>query len=188
LFVAQGYAATTVAQIAAQAHVSQPTVYGSCGSKAALLKRCIDVALAGDDRDLAVVDRPLAAWVQGADDPHEMLGRYAVMMRTMARRAAPIYDVLVRAADSDPELGDLLENFEGQRLRAAAMVVEALAERGGLAPGLSVDAARDTVWVLNAPELYVTLTRKRRWTQARYESWARDTLIKLLTQPSVSGA
>lgn len=183
LFVARGYAATTVADVAAAAGVSQPTVFNACGSKAALLKRCIDVALAGDDEQVTVTDRPLAQWVNDADEPRELLGRYAVMMGVLAKRAAPIYDVLVRAADADRELADLLADFERQRLRAAGMVADAVAERGGLAPGMSPAEARDVVWVLNAPELYVTLTRKRRWSQRRYEAWARDALIKMLTRP-----
>lgn len=184
LFVDRGYTATTVAEIAAAAHVSQPTVFKAYGSKAALLKVCIDVALAGDDEDVTVADRPLAQWVHDADDPRELLSRYAVMMGVLARRAAPIYNVLVRAADTDPELADLLADLERQRLRAAGMVAEAVKARGGMAPGLSSTEARDLVWVLNAPELYVALTRKRRWSQARYETWARDALIKMLTKPS----
>jgi AcrR family transcriptional regulator len=185
LFVTRGFAATTVAEIAAKAGVSQPTVFNACGSKAALLKQCIDVALAGDGEEVTVADRPLAQWVRETDDAHELLGRYAVMMGVLARRAAPIYDVLVRAADAEAGLADLLADFERQRLRAAGMVADAVSARGGLAPGLSAAEARDVVWVLNAPELYVTLTRKRRWSHRRYEAWARDALVKMLTQPSV---
>lgn len=187
LFVERGYAATTIADVAEAAGVSAPTVYGAWGTKAGLLKRCIDVALAGDDREVTVADRPLAQWVYATDDPCELLGRYAVMMGTLARRAGPIYDVLVRAADADPELGDLLADFERQRLRAAGMVVEGVEQRGGLAEGLTASDGRDVVWVLNAPELYVTLTRKRRWSGRRYEAWARDTLIKALIRPPEPG-
>lgn len=184
LFVTHGYAATTIAAVAAAARVSTPTVYNACGSKPALLRSCIEVALAGDDEDVAVADRPQAQWVHSADDARELLGRYAVMMGAVARRAAPIYDVLVRAADAEPELAELQAEFEGQRLRAAGMVADGVAARGGLAAGLTVDEARDIVWMLNAPELYVALTRKRRWSTRRYESWARDSLIKMLTRPA----
>ena len=165
LFVARGYAGTTMADIAAGAGVSAPTVYAT-GSKAALLKSCVDVALAGDDEPVAVVDRPLSQWVYDTDDPRELLGRYAVMMGELAARAAPIYDVVVRAADAEPEIAELLADLERQRLRASTIVAEAVASRGGLPPGRTVEEARDTIWVLNAPELYVTLTRKRRWSTA----------------------
>jgi AcrR family transcriptional regulator len=187
LFVRRGFAATTMADIAGAAQVSTPTVFAAFGSKAGLLKACIDVAVAGDDEAVAVADRPLATWVYATDDPRALLGRYAAMMGVLARRAAPIYDVLVRAADADPELADLLEDFERQRLRAATMVADAEARLGGLPDGRTTADARDVVWMLNAPELYVTLTRKRRWSTSRYVAWARDALIKLIIEAPTPG-
>jgi AcrR family transcriptional regulator len=188
LFVARGYHATTVADVAEAANVSQPTVYAGFGTKAGLLKACIDAALAGDTSRTAVADRPLAQWVQEADDPREMLGRYATMMGTLAKRAGPIFDVLVRAADADDELKALLADFERQRLRAAGMVAEAIAERGGMPSGRTAALVRDVIWVLNAPELYTTLTRKRGWSQRQYVTWARDSLVKLVLEPPEPGA
>ena len=112
-----------MADIARRAEVSAPTVYAS-GSKAALLKSCVDVALAGDDEPVAVVDRPLAQWVYDTDDGREVLRRYAVMMGELAARAAPIYEVVVRAADADPEIAELLADLERQRLMASMIVAE----------------------------------------------------------------
>jgi hypothetical protein len=126
--------------------------------------------------------------VYDTDDPRELLRRYATMMGELARAAAPIYDVLVRAADAEPELAALLDDFERQRLRAAGVVADAVAQRGGLPPGRSAAEARDVVWVLNAPELYVTFTRKRRWSTRRYVDWAADALVKLvLDEPAPGG-
>jgi hypothetical protein len=105
------------------------------------------------------------------------------MMGELAERAAPIYMVLVAAADVDPGLADLLADFEKQRLRASARIAEGVRDRGGLPEGRSLADARDTVWVCNAPELYVGLTTKRRWSNKRYVSWARNTLIKLVVEP-----
>jgi AcrR family transcriptional regulator len=187
LFVERGYAGTTIAAVAARAGVSTPTVFSAFGSKAGLLKACIDVAIAGDDTPLAVADRPIAQWVNDTREPVELLGRYATMMGVLARRAGPIYDVMVRAADAEPELAGLLADFERQRLRAATLIAEAVAERGGLPDGTTLDEARDSVWILNAPELYVTLTRKRHWSPRRYEEWARDALVKLLVRPPTEG-
>jgi AcrR family transcriptional regulator len=179
LFVANGFAATTMTDIAAAAGVSTPTVYAT-GSKASLLKSCVDLALAGDDEAVAVADRPLAAWVYDTPDPRELLGRYAVMMGELAARAAPIYDVVVRAADGEPTIAELLADLERQRLRAATMVAEAVASRGGLPDHRTIAEARDTVWVCNAPELYMTLTRKRRWSNRRYVEWSRNALLQLV--------
>jgi AcrR family transcriptional regulator len=50
LFVEQGFAATSIDQIAAAADVSPQTVYATYGSKAAVLSQAIDVAVVGDYR------------------------------------------------------------------------------------------------------------------------------------------
>ena len=102
------------------------------------------------------------------------------MMGELAARAAPIYDVVVRAADGDPNVAELLADLERQRLRAATMVAEAVAGRGGLPAGRTIAEAPDTVWACNAPELYVTLTRKRRWSNRRYVEGSRNTLVQLV--------
>jgi AcrR family transcriptional regulator len=60
LFVEQGYGATTVDQIAARAGVSKPTVFTAVGGKQTVLSAVRDVALAGDDEQIAVSDRPAA--------------------------------------------------------------------------------------------------------------------------------
>jgi AcrR family transcriptional regulator len=187
LFVARGFAGTTIADIASAADVSPPTVFALHDSKTNLLKTCIDVALAGDDADVAVGDRPLAMWVAETDDARVLLGRYAVMMGEIARRAAPIYSVLVRAADAEPELAALLKDLEQQRLRAATRLAEAVRDRAGLPPRRSLNDARDTIWICNVPELYIMLTRSRRWSTRRYVEWARDALIKLVIEPPVPG-
>ncbi|MDQ4132913.1 MAG: TetR/AcrR family transcriptional regulator [Actinomycetota bacterium] len=185
LFVANGFAGTTIAAVAEAAGVSPPTVYATFCSKAALLRATIDFALAGDPEPIAVADRPLGKWVYEAESAIELLGRYAVMMGELAERAAPIYMVLVAAADVEAELADLLADFEKQRLKASTMLAEAIRDRGGLPEGRSLAEARDTIWVCNAPELYVSLTSKRRWSNKRYASWARNTLIKLVVEPQI---
>ena len=64
-----GYAATTIAAIAAAAGVSVPTVYAGFPTKADLLRRAIEVAMAGDDDPIPVADRPTFQWVSATDDP-----------------------------------------------------------------------------------------------------------------------
>ena len=116
-------------------------------------------------------------------DPAGLLRRYTVMMGALATQAAPIYDVLVRASDAEAELAELLADFEQQRLRASTMVADAVAQRGGLPDGCNIDEVHDTIWVLNAPELYLALTRNRRWSTKRYVTWAATALTKLVLEP-----
>jgi AcrR family transcriptional regulator len=183
LFVERGFAATTVAAVADAADVSVPTVYDGFGSKAELLKQAIDVALAGDDEPVPVAERPTARWVDEAETAEELLGRYAVMAGELAERSGPIYDVLIRAADGEPDLAELLGSFEAQRLAAATRIARAVQDRGGLPPGRSLDAARDVIWLCIAPEIYTMLVTKRGWTTAQYVDWARHALVQMVLVP-----
>src|ERR1700748_651979 len=63
-FLAAGYAGTTIRAVAAAAGVSVPTVEAAFGTKARLLKAAIDVATAGDDEPVAMLDR---AWARRAE-------------------------------------------------------------------------------------------------------------------------
>jgi AcrR family transcriptional regulator len=187
LFVSRGFSATTVAAIADAADVSVPTVYDGFGSKAELLKQAIDVAFAGDDEAIPVADRPTAAWVNEAETAEELLRRFAVMMGELGERSAPIYDVLIRAADTEPGLAELLGSFEDQRLTAATRIASAVRDRDGLPPGRSVDAARDVIWLYMAPEIYTMLVTKRRWSTDQYVEWARHALVQLVLTPPAPG-
>src|SRR6266576_2749827 len=69
LFIEQGYAATTLDQIAAAGGVAVQTVYFHFRNKATVLKEVVDVLAVGDDEPVPMLDRP---WVQRAydeDDP-----------------------------------------------------------------------------------------------------------------------
>ena len=55
LFLADGYVATTLEAVARRSRVAPRTVYVRFGSKAALFKRVVDVAIVGDTE-------PVACW------------------------------------------------------------------------------------------------------------------------------
>nr|BFE88964.1 hypothetical protein GCM10020093_115650 [Planobispora longispora] len=63
LFVGQGYAATTLEQIAACAGVAVQTVYFHFGNKRTILIEGIGVKVVGDDEQVAMIDR---SWAQEA--------------------------------------------------------------------------------------------------------------------------
>jgi AcrR family transcriptional regulator len=183
LFVAQGFGRTTIAAIAKEARVSAPTVYASYGSKATLLRAAIEAALAGDIEPVPIAARPRTRWVDEAETARDYLQRYAQMMGELASRSGALYGVLVGAADGDAELAALLAEFEQQRLTSAARIAKGVRDRGGLAENRSPTEARDLIWLLTDPLQYVNLTRKRRWSTARYIAWAEETLVKLLVEP-----
>ena len=65
LFVEQGYAATTMGDVAARAEVAPATANAAFGGKAGLLKQLVDVGIAGDDEDIPVSERDVAMQIVG---------------------------------------------------------------------------------------------------------------------------
>ena len=63
LFLADGYVATTLEAVAKRAQVGARTVYLRFGTKAALFKRVVDVAVVGDTEPVDVLGRD---WMQAA--------------------------------------------------------------------------------------------------------------------------
>ena len=183
LFLADGYTPTTIAAIAKRAEVSGPTVYAAFGTKAAILQRAIEVSLAGDDDEVALIDRPVAQWVHEADTAAELLARYAVMMADVAGRAAAIFDVLQRAADTDADLAALVAEFEEQRLQGAQWIAEGVVARTKLPKGRTQDQVRDLVWLCNAPEQWTLLVTRRGWSRDAYVAWATAALQQALDPP-----
>ena len=76
LFLDQGYAATTMPAIAAAAGVSVQSVYKAFGNKPALLKAVFDVAIAGDDEPVPVLQREALGRVRAEPDPYRKLSLY----------------------------------------------------------------------------------------------------------------
>ena len=177
-FVAQGYAATTIADIAAAAQVSRPTVY-TVGSKAELLKIIRDVAIAGDDEPVAVPDRPAVGEVRQAADPQTALRLHARNVAAIHGRYAQVDEVLHRAADVDPDLQRLWDDAEQQRHDGATIIIDIVLDKGDLRPGLQRDRAIDVLWLLMAPEQWTRL-RRRGWDPADYEAWLAEAFITQL--------
>ena len=72
LFLADGYLATTLEAVARLAEVGTRTVYVRFGTKAALFKRVVDVAIAGDTEPVDVLGRD---WMQAALTGSDTAGR-----------------------------------------------------------------------------------------------------------------
>jgi len=177
LFVANGYAATTMEAIAAAAGVSRKTVFTVSGSKFALLKDAFDWSLVGDDEPVAMADRGPVQRILATTDRHEAVRLWAEMVVDTSARAARIGAVLVAAAAVDGEAADLLALSDSQRHQGARAFVAHLAAHGGLRTGLSHAEAADRCWVANDPMNYQRLVIQRGWSPQRF----RDRLAALIS-------
>jgi AcrR family transcriptional regulator len=187
LFIAQGYVQTTIDQIAERAGVSRPTVFANAGSKRELLKKLRDLALAGDDEPVPVIQR---TWYQEAltePDPARSVRLHARNLCRIYQRYAELDEVVHHAAATDPELGDFWQTAESQRRFGARAFIESLVSKGPLKPGLDQDAAIDMLWVLGASDPYRRLVAESGWATERYEQWLGDTLCDMLLPAASDG-
>jgi AcrR family transcriptional regulator len=171
LFVERGYVATSLADIATAAGVARPTVFAAFGSKPALLRRVLDEALAGDDAPAAVADRPWFRPVWDATTPGSVLDAYADVCVVIAHRAARLFETVRRAADDTPEVAEVWDTLQGNRLAGARMVIEHVRTLGDLAPELDEEAAVDSLWFFNDPAHYAALVLQRGWPEHAFRSW-----------------
>src|SRR6188768_2275195 len=86
LFDERGYAATTIEAISEQSDTPQPTIYRLFASKLGILKAVIDVAIVGDDEDVAMADRPLVRALLADPDARTQLTGFAALLRDLMVR------------------------------------------------------------------------------------------------------
>jgi len=181
LFVEHGYPATTIRAIADGASVAVPTVELLFGTKSRLLTAVIDVAIAGDDEPVAVLDRDWATVALRQTSARGLLRVIATVLRAAQERSAGVILAAYEAAASDPVVARLVDDQEQRRATTARWMVDGVAALSPLRPGLTAGDATESVWLLMDPAVFVRLTCRRGWTPERYETWWAESVLRLLT-------
>ena len=184
LFRAGGYAGTTMAGVAGAAGVSVAAVELAFGTKAALLKAAIDVAIAGDDEPVPVLERPWAARAHAAATAEEFLGVVAEVLVAAAERSDALVLAAFEAARSDERLAPIADQLKTQRAVTAAWIVDGLSERVPLRAGVDRTGAIDVVWLLMEPAVFDRLITDRGWTPQRFGAWFANSTLQLITDCS----
>lgn len=183
LFLTRGYAATTVREIAAAAGVSEQTVYGRIGNKAAILKSVYDTVLAGDDEPVPMAERPEFQRMRDAADARSLLQAYAETATGLNVRLRPVLELVHGARAVEPDLDALARTGAAERRVGAQMFARHFVGRGFARPGLDADAVVDIVWVLNSPEVYLLQVRDNQRGDDEYRHWLATTLELCLAAP-----
>lgn len=179
LFTEQGYAATTIAQIAAAARVAVDTVYASVGTKPVLMRLLVETAISGADQPVPAEERDYVRRIRAARMAEEKIRLYADAVTAVNSRLAPLHLVLRDAAAQAPELGQMWTEIVTRRARNMRLFAQDLAATGELRPGLDVEEVADVVWSLNSAEYYTLLVRERGWAPDRFAHWLGDTWCRL---------
>lgn len=182
LFLQQGYAATTLDQIAARAGVAVQTVYFHFGNKRTVLKEVMDVLAVGDDAPVPLLERSWVQQVRDEPDARRALGIWLRNGRIIFGRVAPMLSVVRDAAGADPEMAEQWRTNQHERYLAHRTLAEILAAKKALRSGLTVHNAADIIFTLASPEVYLLLTAERGWSPAQWQRWLSDTIAQAVLQ------
>lgn len=178
LFLANGYAATTIAAIAAAAGVSVETIFKAFGNKPGLVRAIHERALAGDE---SVPTSQRSDEMQAREkDPRRVIWNWGSFAMQVMPRVAPILLLVRSAAATAPELSILWEELEGQRLKRMAHNARYFVDGGHLRQGRTLEEARDVLWAYTSPELYERLVLRQGWPLARWGQFVSDGIIAAL--------
>ena len=172
-FLTEGWSATGVRDIAADAGVAVETVYSHYSSKRGLLRAVADVAVVGDDAPVPLAQRDEFLAMGKGRRPTRIRAAAQVLTAVQVRTSG-LAKLLREAAYADHEIADMLrttrENQRSDIGRALGMVM-------GRAP---TDAERDGVWAVASPEVYLLLVEESGWTPEQYETWVAETLERIV--------
>jgi AcrR family transcriptional regulator len=189
LFERDGYTATTMAAVAAEAGVALKTVYLAFETKAGLLRALWHLRLRGDEDDVPIAERQWYRDVIAEPDPERQLRLGARNARQVKGRAANLMRAMRDAAGSDADSAALWRRIQDDFLANQRAVIDAIDAKGALAPGLDAARAADILWTLNHPDVWHLLVGERGWTPEEWEQWFADTACEqLLSRPGRAAA
>jgi AcrR family transcriptional regulator len=181
LFEAQGYARTTVRQIADAAGVAVDTVYATFGTKPRVLTALIDARLSGGTGVANVMERPEALAVRDEVDQRRQIALLAHDLATVVSRVGPVFEMMRTAASVEPAMAEVHAEMQGYRLENMRHAIGWIAARGPLR--LPAARAAETLWALAAPDTARLLVQSRGWSTTQYGDWLADVLTRVLLEP-----
>jgi AcrR family transcriptional regulator len=174
LFAQQGYTATSMAQIAAEADVSVQTIYDSVGSKSAIVRRLND--LLDDEGDVAA----LASQIATTTDPVELLRIAVAISRNINERCHDIVAAIYSAASAEPEMSAVRDESRRRHREGIGRLAGRLASLGALRADIDVETAADVIAGLTDPQIAQTFVAEYNWTWERWHTWTVRALATLV--------
>lgn len=180
LFISQGYARTSIAEIARGADVSVETIYSAFGNKAALLRKIWYARFRGDEQDVRFLHRPEIQEMLAEPDLVTRLHRHAALVTPVFRRFVPLHRALEAAAASEPAAADMVAAYDTGRLDASTHYAKAAKKTGQLA--VSVAECRDIFSATLDGTLWHRLVSEGGWSDKRFTAFLGELWVSVLTQ------
>jgi AcrR family transcriptional regulator len=175
LFLRDGYPATTMEAVAAEAGVSLKTAYLPFTTKSGLLRALWDLRLKGDEQDAPVAQHEWFRDVVQERDPVRKLQLNARNSRAAKTRIGAMFKVIRGAAEIDVDCHTLWQLIQDDFHANQRTIVDSLHRDGALRSGLGVARGTDLLWTLNHPDVWLLLVGERGWSPRAYETWLAQT-------------
>jgi AcrR family transcriptional regulator len=180
LFACQGYARTTVAQVAEAAQVAANTVYTSVGGKSQLLAAITESGTGDPD----VADTLTA--VARTTDPAEVIRLTAAGTRRVNQRRTKAVAVLLDSAQADPAAAEMLRVTVRYYRDTLTTLAGRLEDLGAVEP-TDLNRAADVFWYLFGWTSWRTLITDLGWSWDEAEQWLAQQGIDALLMPARPG-
>ncbi len=165
LFARNGYFATKVEDVAAQARVAPATVYAVTGGKQGLIRTLVDLW-----SQAPIVAQTLSR-METLTDPDEILRHTAAVVRTMRETYGDIIRLTLTTAPHNAEVAENLRVATKRYRDAIETVAVRLRDTGGLRAGTTIAEAADILWFYFGYSGYFTLVDDNGWTYEQAERW-----------------
>lgn len=182
LFVDQGYAATTVEQIAAAAGVAVQTVYYTFRTKGSLLREVVNATAAGEDQ-APTMERAWALEMLSAATAQRVLALAVEHGTAIYERVAALWPAVTAAGAADPDVATYWSSVGAARRDGQRRMVAHIVELDALRPGLDAERATDLVVALLGHDIYRTLVIDAEWSLATFRAWLFTTIVQQLLGP-----
>ena len=180
LFLARGYVATTMGDIAQEAGVALQSVYNVGQSKADLLHLVTDLAVSGDEQEVMLLDRPDFAAISVESSAERQVQMIAALIAATMERLAPVWVAYREAAAVDARAAANLIAAHRRRHDTFAGMIRMLPEERLREPP---DESTATAWAIGSIDVFLLLRSVLEWDPARYSEWLSRTLVNQLVTP-----
>ncbi len=175
LFTTAGWAGATVAAIAERAGVAVETVYKAVGSKRALLREALDVAVVGDAEPVPLIERPeFQALGEGSWD--ERVAKGAAINAAIQERSAGVWQAVREAAGSDEEVAAWHQEMESNRRLDIGRAMTAILGRK------PEEELVTLLWIVYGPDAYLQLVQDQGYDRQAYEAFLIDATNRLIRE------
>jgi AcrR family transcriptional regulator len=176
LFERDGYVATSMAAIAAEAGVATKTVYLAFETKSGLLRALWHLLLRGERDEVPVGQQQWYREVLEEPEPKRQIELDVRNSLVVKKRAGALMEVIRGAAPADPDAEQLWNRIQTEFHDNQRTIVKSIAEKKALKRGVDIERGADILWSLIHPALWQLLVGERGWSADRYEKWLAEAL------------